>query len=89
MSGFGELLEELKRRKVYRVGIAYGIAGLAVLPFENMSGTPEDLQFTDGIHEEILSRLANVQAFHVISGPPSWGTVTIRSPCRWWLTSSA
>lgn len=167
MSGFGELLEELKRRKVYRAGIAYAIAGLAVLeiadlllpalpvpewvypflvvvtlagfplalvlawaleltpdgirttegrsgrglkmpaylglavtlavtgsvgwtllraptgpstlagsdgrirlavlPFENMSGTPEDLQFTDGIHEEILNRLANVQAFHVIS----------------------
>lgn len=44
-----------------------GRIGLAVLPFENMSGTPEDLQFTDGLHEEILNRLAGVQAFHLIS----------------------
>lgn len=46
---------------------ADGRIGLAVLPFENMSGTPEDLQFTDGLHEEILNRLAGVQAFHLIS----------------------
>lgn len=44
-----------------------GRIGLAVLPFDNMSGTPEDLQFTDGLHEEILNRLAGVQAFHLIS----------------------
>lgn len=44
-----------------------GRIGLAVLPFDNMSGTPEDLQFTDGLHEEILNRLAGVRAFHLIS----------------------
>src|SRR6266568_6177178 len=33
---------------------------IAVLPFENLSGNPENAYFTDGIQEEILMRLAKV-----------------------------
>jgi len=33
---------------------------IAVLPFENLSGNPENAYFTDGIQEEILMRLAKI-----------------------------
>ncbi|HEX2463713.1 MAG TPA: hypothetical protein VHR17_03745 [Thermoanaerobaculia bacterium] len=39
---------------------------LAVLPFENL-GAPEDAYFTDGIGEEIRSRLATIEGLGVIS----------------------
>ena len=34
---------------------------LAVLPFENLSGDPEQEYFSDGITEEMISRLGNLQ----------------------------
>jgi TolB-like protein/Flp pilus assembly protein TadD len=40
---------------------------IAVLPFENLSGNPENAYFTDGIQEEILTRLAKVADLKVIS----------------------
>ena len=40
---------------------------IAVLPFENLSGNPENAYFTDGIQEEILMRLAKVADLKVIS----------------------
>lgn len=40
---------------------------IAVLPFENRSGDEQDAYFSDGIHEEILTRLLNVSALRVIS----------------------
>ncbi|MDH3734988.1 MAG: hypothetical protein OEU54_15780, partial [Gemmatimonadota bacterium] len=40
---------------------------IAVLPFENRSGLEEDAYFTDGIHDEILTRLLNVTALRVLS----------------------
>jgi TolB-like protein/DNA-binding winged helix-turn-helix (wHTH) protein/tetratricopeptide (TPR) repeat protein len=40
---------------------------LAVLPFENLSPDPENAFFADGMHEEILSSLANVPDLEVIS----------------------
>ncbi len=40
---------------------------VAALPFENMSGDPEDAYFTDGMHEEILARLARIDGLRVIS----------------------
>jgi TolB-like protein/Tfp pilus assembly protein PilF/predicted Ser/Thr protein kinase len=39
---------------------------IAVLPFENL-GSPEDEYFTDGITEEIMARLANIQRLGVIA----------------------
>src|SRR6266496_1349393 len=40
---------------------------IAVLPFENLSGNPENAYFTDGIQEEILTRLAKVADLKVVS----------------------
>ncbi len=40
---------------------------IAVLPFENLSGSPENAYFTDGIQEEILTRLAKIADLKVIS----------------------
>jgi len=41
--------------------------GIAVLPFENLSGDPANAYFAEGIHEEILTRLAGIAGLKVIS----------------------
>jgi serine/threonine protein kinase/cytochrome c-type biogenesis protein CcmH/NrfG len=41
--------------------------GVAVLPFENLSGDPNNAYFADGIQEEILTRLAKIADLKVIS----------------------
>ena len=40
---------------------------IAVLPFENRSMREEDVYFTDGIHDEILTRLAGIGTLSVTS----------------------
>jgi len=40
---------------------------IAVLPFENLSGAPDNAYFADGIQEEILTRLAGIAELKVIS----------------------
>jgi TolB-like protein/Flp pilus assembly protein TadD len=40
---------------------------IAVLPFENLSGDPNNAYFADGIQEEILTRLAKIADLKVIS----------------------
>ncbi|HME19773.1 MAG TPA: adenylate/guanylate cyclase domain-containing protein [Acetobacteraceae bacterium] len=39
---------------------------IAVLPFQNMSGDPEQEYFADGIVEEIITALSRISSFHVI-----------------------
>lgn len=52
---------------------------VAVLPFVNMSGNPDNEYFSDGITEEILNALAQIPDLRVPFG---------RSPRRWaWRTS--
>src|SRR5215471_11725079 len=41
--------------------------GIAVLPFENLSNDREDAFFSDGVQEEILTRLAKIADLRVIS----------------------
>ena len=41
--------------------------GVAVLPFENLSRDPDNAYFAEGIHEEILTRLASIAGLKVIS----------------------
>jgi serine/threonine protein kinase/cytochrome c-type biogenesis protein CcmH/NrfG len=41
--------------------------GVAVLPFENLSPDPDNAYFAEGIHEEILTRLASIAGLKVIS----------------------
>lgn len=40
---------------------------IAVLPFTNMSDDKENAYFADGVHEDILTNLANIAALKVIS----------------------
>jgi serine/threonine protein kinase/tetratricopeptide (TPR) repeat protein len=40
---------------------------IAVLPFENLSSDPNNRPFTDGVQDEILTRLANLADLKVIS----------------------
>jgi len=40
---------------------------IAVLPFENLSGDPNNAYFTEGVQEEILTRLARIADLKVIS----------------------
>jgi len=42
-------------------------SSVAVLPFENRSADPENGFFADGIHDDLLSRLAGIDSLHVIS----------------------
>ncbi|MGH2523306.1 MAG: protein kinase domain-containing protein, partial [Anaerolineales bacterium] len=43
------------------------INSLAVLPLENLSGDPEQEYFVEGMHEELIARLAKISALKVIS----------------------
>ncbi|HJX81579.1 MAG TPA: hypothetical protein VJ248_06080, partial [Candidatus Udaeobacter sp.] len=47
-----------------KVGITNGVA---VLPFENLSRDADNAYFAEGIHEEILTRLAGIAGLKVIS----------------------
>ena len=40
---------------------------IAVLPFQNISGDPEQEYFTDGMVEEIITALSKIRWFFVIS----------------------
>lgn len=48
-------------------GIPDDRKSIAVLPFTNTSGDPENEAFTDGIHDDILSRLSKIRELKVIS----------------------
>src|SRR5213594_3259970 len=80
------LLVELKRRRVFRAMVGYGIAAFAVLqivepvmhglhwpdaivvlPFANLSGDKENEYFSDGMTEEIINALANVEGVRVVA----------------------
>ena len=42
-------------------------AGIAVLPFENLSNDKEDAFFADGVQDDILTKLAKIADLKVIS----------------------
>jgi DNA-binding winged helix-turn-helix (wHTH) protein len=44
-----------------------GRPSIAVLPFENMSGDPEQEYFSDGISEDIITALSRIRQFFVIA----------------------
>src|SRR5713101_8009531 len=43
------------------------VASVAVLPFENLTGSPNDLYLSDGMTEEVIGQLAQVRGLKVIS----------------------
>jgi serine/threonine protein kinase/tetratricopeptide (TPR) repeat protein len=51
-----------ERESVHRIS-----AGIAVLPFENLSDNKEDAFFADGVQDDILTKLAKIADLKVIS----------------------
>jgi TolB-like protein len=51
---------------------ARSVTGIAVLPFANMSSDSEQVFFSDGITEEILNLLANIEGLRVTSRTSSF-----------------
>ena len=49
------------------VAARLGAQSIAVLPFANRSNREEDLFFTDGIHDDLLTQLAKINDMKVIS----------------------
>jgi TolB-like protein/DNA-binding SARP family transcriptional activator/Flp pilus assembly protein TadD len=47
-------------------------AGLAVLPFANLSADPEQEYFVDGVAEDLLTSLSRVDGLRVISRTSAW-----------------
>jgi len=60
------LLFRSKRAQV-AVGLAAPEKSIAVLPFENRSRDPDNAYFTDGIQDEILTRISKIADLKVIS----------------------
>src|SRR5262249_39055274 len=50
-----------------RVSSSYARPSLVVLPFDNMSGDPEQDFFTDGLTEDIITELSRFRSLLVIS----------------------
>src|SRR6185436_17510728 len=64
-----DVIAELKGSATQAVpgAAAPPIRGLVVLPLENLSGDPEQEFFADGMTEELIADLAQIQALRVIS----------------------
>ncbi len=45
----------------------FRLPSIAVLPFENMSGDPEQEYFSDGITEDLITALSHVRRFRVVA----------------------
>jgi TolB-like protein/Tfp pilus assembly protein PilF/tRNA A-37 threonylcarbamoyl transferase component Bud32 len=63
---FEKLVEESKK-PVALESLRPLLAGIAVLPFENLSADPDNAFFTDGVQDEILNNLAKIADLKVIS----------------------
>jgi TolB-like protein/Tfp pilus assembly protein PilF len=66
---------ETRHRRGYRLIVPVAAAApalpdkpaIAVMPFENMSGDPEQQYFVDGLVEDIITALSRISAFSVIA----------------------
>jgi len=63
----GRYTAQTPRESETAAGAALLQKSIAVLPFENLSGNPENAYFTQGIQEEIVTRLAKIADLTVIS----------------------
>jgi adenylate cyclase len=67
-SGKSESLSPVKREEVTaKVSSSAGKPSIAVLPFSNLSGNPEQEFFSDGISEDIITALSRFHAIFVIA----------------------
>jgi serine/threonine protein kinase len=62
-------LKALRRKLEFAAEIAKSAPkkSIAVFPFENLSGNPDNVYLAHGIHEEILTRLSNIADLKVVS----------------------
>jgi TolB-like protein len=65
---------ETRHRRGYRLIVPVAAApalpdkpGIAVMPFENMSGDPEQQYFVDGLVEDVITALSRISAYSVIA----------------------
>ena len=58
---------QLSARKSTAIQAAADARSIAVLPFENLSENKENTYFVDGIHDEVITRLAKIGDLRVIS----------------------
>lgn len=66
---------ETRYRRGYRLIIPVGTSApavpekprIAVMPFENMSGNPEQQYFVDGLVEDVITALSRISAFSVVA----------------------
>jgi TolB-like protein len=56
-----------KARKLVGPAAAITVDSIAVLPFTNISSEPEDEFFADGMTEEIINALAQIEQLHVVA----------------------
>lgn len=63
------VLDPARDREMVREALvgSYGSQSIAVMPFENMSPDPDQEYFADGMSEELLNLLAQIQDLRVIS----------------------
>ncbi len=61
------LIYKFRRAPPASSGNAIPEKSIAVLPFENLSGEADNAYFSEGVQEEILSRLAGIEELRVIS----------------------
>ena len=62
---FGEMSSQTLESEIQPVAMAE--KSIAVLPFANMSGDAQNAQFTDGLHDDLLTQLAKIRDLKVIS----------------------
>jgi TolB-like protein/tetratricopeptide (TPR) repeat protein len=61
-----------KRGRSQALSGSYGTKSIAVMPFENMSPDPDQEFFADGVSEELLNLLAQIQDLRVVSRTSSF-----------------
>jgi adenylate cyclase len=72
-NGHGEAAQhEIAARSTEAVLALPDKPSIAVLPFQNLSGDPEQEYFTDGMVEEIITALARIRWFFVIAAGSSF-----------------
>src|SRR6476620_8809062 len=67
MLGVGFWTVRCSQEKFVNTAAAIPSKSIAVLPFENMSRDPDNAYFTDGVQDEILTRLSKIADLKVVS----------------------
>src|SRR4029077_2515357 len=61
------IFQFIRARSTPSSAVTVSNKSIAVLPFDNLSGDPENAYFSEGVQDEILTRLAKIAELKVIS----------------------